>query len=77
MKAALDRDGHIALYINFDFNKATVKPDAQPVIAQVVALMKANPGLKLSIEGHTDSIGPHDVKREAVAGPRRDRGRSA
>jgi outer membrane protein OmpA-like peptidoglycan-associated protein len=61
MKAALDRDGHIALYINFDFNKATLKADAQPVIAQVVALMKANPGLKLSIEGHTDSVGPHDI----------------
>jgi outer membrane protein OmpA-like peptidoglycan-associated protein len=61
MKTALDRDGHIALYVNFDFNKATLKPDAQPVIAQVVALMKANSGLKLSIQGHTDSIGPHDV----------------
>jgi len=61
MKAALDHDGHIALYVNFDFNKATLKPDAQPVVAQVVALMKANPTLKLSIEGHTDSIGPHDV----------------
>ncbi len=60
MKAALDKDGHIALYINFDFNKATLKPDAQPIIAQVVALLKANPDLKLSIEGNTDSIGTHD-----------------
>jgi outer membrane protein OmpA-like peptidoglycan-associated protein len=60
LKAALDKDGHVALYINFDFNKATLKPDAQPVIAQVLALLKANPNLKLSIQGNTDSIGAHD-----------------
>ena len=60
LKAALDKDGHVALYINFDFNKATLKPDAQPVIAQVLALLKGNPNLKLSIQGHTDSIGAHD-----------------
>jgi outer membrane protein OmpA-like peptidoglycan-associated protein len=60
MKTALDRDGKITLYVNFDFNKATLKPDAQPVLAQVVALLKANPDLKLSVEGHTDSIGQHD-----------------
>lgn len=60
LKSALDKDGHVALYINFDFNKATLKPDARPIIAQVVALLKANPDLKLSIEGNTDSIGTHD-----------------
>jgi outer membrane protein OmpA-like peptidoglycan-associated protein len=60
MKTAIERDGLVTLYVNFDFNKATVKADAPPVIAQVVTLMKANPTLKLSIEGHTDGIGPHD-----------------
>src|SRR3546814_18996439 len=38
MKTALDRDGHIALHVNFDFNKATLRPDAAQVIAQVVTL---------------------------------------
>lgn len=57
LKAALDKDGHVALYINFDFAKASLKPDAAPVIAQVLALLKANPAYKLSIEGHTDSVG--------------------
>jgi outer membrane protein OmpA-like peptidoglycan-associated protein len=60
MKTALDHDGKITLYINFDFNKATLKPDAQPAIAQVAALLKANPDLKFSVEGHTDNIGQHD-----------------
>ena len=60
LKAALDKDGRVALYVNFDFAKATLKPDAAPVIAQVLKLMKDNPTLKLSIEGHTDDIGAAD-----------------
>lgn len=60
LKAALDKDGHVALYINFDFNKATLRPDAKPVITQVLALLKDNPGLKLSIVGNTDNVGGHD-----------------
>lgn len=60
MKAALDKDGRIALYVNFDFNKATLKPDAAPVVAQVVKLLKDNPGLNLEIGGHTDNVGGHD-----------------
>jgi outer membrane protein OmpA-like peptidoglycan-associated protein len=60
LKTALDKDGRIALYVNFDFNKATLKPDAKPVIDQVVALMKNNPALKLEIDGYTDNVGAHD-----------------
>ena len=37
--------------------KATLKPDAKAVIDQVVVLLKNDPALKLSIEGHTDNIG--------------------
>jgi outer membrane protein OmpA-like peptidoglycan-associated protein len=60
LKTALDKDGRIALYVNFDFNKATLKPDAKPVIDQVVALMKNAPALKLEIDGYTDNVGAHD-----------------
>lgn len=57
LKAALDQQGHVPLYLNFDFSKATLKSDAQPVLAQVVAMLKADPALKLFVEGHTDNIG--------------------
>jgi outer membrane protein OmpA-like peptidoglycan-associated protein len=60
IKDKLDKEGHFALHVNFDFAKATLKPDAQPVIAEVVGLLKRNPTLTLSIDGHTDSIGAHD-----------------
>lgn len=57
MKKAIDTDGHVALYINFDIDKATLRPDAQPVIAEIGKLLEGDPALKLSIEGHTDNTG--------------------
>lgn len=57
LKAALDKEGHVALYVNFDFAKATLKADAKPVVDQVLALLKGDATLKLAIEGHTDNIG--------------------
>ncbi len=54
---ALNRDGHIALYINFDTGKSTIKPESKAIIEQIVAMLKANPDLKLSVEGHTDNVG--------------------
>jgi OOP family OmpA-OmpF porin len=57
MLDALNRDGRVALYINFDFGKATIRPDSKPVIEQIIQMMKANPTLAVSVEGHTDSIG--------------------
>lgn len=53
----LSKEGFMSLYINFDTNKATIKPDSLPLIDQIALLMKDKPGLKLSIEGHTDNTG--------------------
>jgi OOP family OmpA-OmpF porin len=57
MLDALNRDGYMALYINFDTGKSDIKPDSQQTIDQIAQLMKDNPELKLSIEGHTDNVG--------------------
>ena len=57
MKKAIDADGRVALYINFDVDKATLRADAQPVVAEINKLLSADPALKLSIEGHTDNTG--------------------
>ena len=54
---ALNRDGHIALYINFDTGKSIIRSESKPIIEQIVQMLKANPDLKLSIEGHTDNVG--------------------
>ena len=57
MLKALNKDGFIALYINFETGKADIKPDSQPIVDQIVELLKQNTDLKISIEGHTDNVG--------------------
>jgi outer membrane protein OmpA-like peptidoglycan-associated protein len=41
----------------FDFNKYTLKPGAREKMAKVAGILLAYPGLRLQLEGHTDSIG--------------------
>jgi len=41
----------------FDFNKYTLKPDAQVKLAKVSGILLAYPNLKLQVEGYTDDIG--------------------
>ena len=57
MLDALNREGHVALYINFDTGKSIIKPESKPIIDQIVQMMKSNTGLKISVEGHTDNVG--------------------
>lgn len=54
---ALNRDGHIALYINFDTGKSIIRDESKPIIEQIVQMMKSNPDLKIGVEGHTDNVG--------------------
>ena len=57
MFEAINKDGFIALYINFETSKADIKPESQPIIQQIADMLKQNAGLKVSIEGHTDNTG--------------------
>ena len=57
MFEALNRDGHIALYINFDTGKSIIRDDSKPIIDQIVQMLKSNPDLKIGVEGHTDNVG--------------------
>ena len=63
MKKAIDADGHVAVYINFDTDKAALRADSVPVIDEIDKLLKADPALKLSIEGHTDNTGTPERNR--------------
>lgn len=41
----------------FDFNKYTLKQGAREKLAKVSGILLAYPGLKIQVEGHTDSVG--------------------
>jgi outer membrane protein OmpA-like peptidoglycan-associated protein len=43
--------------IHFDVDKATIKPQSEPVIAQIAQAMQQDKGWRFRVEGHTDSDG--------------------
>jgi outer membrane protein OmpA-like peptidoglycan-associated protein len=58
-RGALDdlrKQKRLALYgIRFDSGKDVVRPESEATLAEVAALLKQDPGLRLLVEGHTDS----------------------
>ena len=57
MQTELDKAGHIALYLNFDTDKALIRDADKGTLDQVNELLAKNAALKLMIEGHTDTSG--------------------
>ena len=43
--------------IHFDFDKATIRPEAASTITDIAETLRVNPGWRLMINGHTDSTG--------------------
>lgn len=57
LKKEIDAKGRVAVYINFDTDKADIKAESQPVIDEIAKLLQGDGGLRLSVEGHTDNTG--------------------
>ncbi len=58
----LKRTGHIAVEgIFFDTGKASLKPESQQAIGEIVKLLKADGALKVFVVGHTDNVGGLDA----------------
>lgn len=53
----LNRDGFLALYVNFDTGKATIKPDSKETLDQAAEMLKLAPQIKVEVGGHTDNVG--------------------
>ena len=53
----LEKEGRVALYVNFDTDKAELKSDAAPTIDEIVKVMQAHADWKIGVEGHTDNTG--------------------
>jgi OmpA-OmpF porin, OOP family len=47
----------ITQQIQFDFNKATIKPVSFPILDAVRDVLSANPQIKIEVQGHTDNVG--------------------
>lgn len=57
--------------IHFDFNKADITPDSEPVLQQMQALFAADPSYRAEIGGHTDNVGGGDYNMK-LSGQRAD-----
>ena len=49
--------------INFDIDKASIKPESMGTLNMIAGILKENPEIKFEIDGHTDATGaaPHNL----------------
>jgi outer membrane protein OmpA-like peptidoglycan-associated protein len=58
MGSSLKTNCHVVVYgVLFDFNKSTLQPASDPVLQQILDLLKKSPALKIEVQGHTDNVG--------------------
>jgi OOP family OmpA-OmpF porin len=56
LDAELKKTGRVRLYgINFDSDSDVIRAESKPTLDQIVATLKKDAALKITIEGHTDS----------------------
>ncbi|HUH27241.1 OmpA family protein [Gelidibacter sp.] len=47
----------LALYVNFETGKSTIKSESEHIVAELYQMMNENPTLYILVEGHTDNVG--------------------
>jgi outer membrane protein OmpA-like peptidoglycan-associated protein len=58
LEEGLIEDKRVDVYgIYFDFDSDRIRPESEPVLAEIGAIMKRHPEWRLNIQGHTDNIG--------------------
>jgi peptidoglycan-associated lipoprotein len=55
--------------VHFDFDRSVIRPDGVKILDDAVAKLQANPAIRVTIEGHTDSVGT--VEYNIALGERR------
>ncbi len=64
VRAVIKIERKIALKdLYFDPTKTEIKPEFKPILDEAVRILRENPGLKLSIEGHTGSLGTDEYNQ--------------
>ena len=59
----------------FDTGKFSLRPLAREKLAKVAGIVSGHPGLRLDVEGYTDSVGGDDYNQTALRAARRCRAR--
>lgn len=65
MRRSIADSGRVSLYgIQFDFDQDSLREDSQPTLQEIVRLLHGEPGLRLTIVGHTDAQGGAAYNRD-------------
>jgi outer membrane protein OmpA-like peptidoglycan-associated protein/opacity protein-like surface antigen len=51
------QDNWTLVGVNFDFNKATLRPEAFPILRNAAEILLTHPDVSVDIVGHTDQVG--------------------
>jgi len=43
--------------VNFDFDKSTIRPDAAEILSEAARILREEPEVRVSVDGHTDARG--------------------
>ena len=57
MLQTINKEGKIALYINFETSKSEINAESKGVIDLIAQMMTTDKKLRISVEGHTDNAG--------------------
>lgn len=57
LKQAIDRDGKVTVQVNFASDASEILPESRSQVDAIASMLKSDPALRLSIEGHTDNTG--------------------
>lgn len=64
----LARDGFVTLEVNFDTASTRLRADSGTALDAAAAALKASPGLRVEIGGHTDNVGDAAANRTLSEG---------
>ena len=49
--------------VNFDYDKATLRPDALQTLGDAVGILNGHPDMRVEVAGHTDAIGTNEYNQ--------------
>ena len=55
--SVIAQENWVLIGINFEFNKATIKPESLPILYNAAEILLKNPDIKVEIQGYTDNVG--------------------
>ena len=65
MAKAIAKENRVDLYgITFDFDRAELRPESAPTLAEIAKLLADHPDIRLEIVGHTDNRGAADYNMD-------------